>query len=86
METTILSVLFKYQQSVTLAGLLYLRVREPDRERPIRMPLFLPIIVFIFCIIILVVIIYNDTSSTLFLIVGVVTGTIFYMVMMRAQR
>jgi len=73
-------------KSVTMAGLLYLRVREPDRTRPIRMPLFLPIIVFVFCIIILVVIIYNDTSSTLFLIVGVVSGAIFYMVMMRAQR
>ena len=73
-------------QSVTLAGLIYLRVRDPDRPRPIRMPLFLSVIVFLFCIVILVVIIYNDSSTTLFLIVGVVSGTIFYVVMMRAQR
>jgi len=72
-------------KSVTLAGLLYLRWREPDRERPIKMPLLLPIIVFIFCIVILVVILYNDASSTLFLIVGVVSGTIFYCVMKKAK-
>jgi len=73
-------------KSVTLAALLYLRFKEPNRERPIRMPLILSILVFLFCVVILVVIIYNDTSSTLFLIVGVVSGTIFYVVMMRAQR
>lgn len=71
---------------VTLAGLLYLRWREPDRERPIKMPIILSILVFIFCIVILVVIIYNDTSSTLFLIIGVVSGTVFYIVMSKAQR
>ena len=73
-------------QSVTLAGLIYLRWKEPDRERPIKMPIILPILVFLFCIIILVVIIYNDTSSTLFLIVGVVSGTMFYCVMTKANK
>lgn len=73
-------------KSVTLAGLIYLRWKEPDRERPIKMPIILPILVFLFCIIILVVIIYNDTSSTLFLIVGVVSGTMFYCVMTKANK
>jgi len=70
---------------VTLLGLVVLRVRDPDRPRPICMPLILPAASCLFCLFILLVIIYNDVDTTIFLLIGVVSGSLFYVLMRKAQ-
>jgi len=71
---------------ITLLGLVYFRYKEPDRFRPIRMPIVLPILMTIYCLLIVFVILYNDLDAVMFLLCGVITGAPIYIVMINMSR
>ena len=49
---------------VSVAGLLYLRWKEPDLPRPIRVPLFLPIIFLACCVFLVLVPVITNPLET----------------------
>jgi len=71
---------------ITLLGLVYLRYKDPERFRPIRMPIVLPILMTIYCLLIVGVILYNDLDAVIFLLCGVATGTPIYVVMSNVEK
>ncbi|KAK3578466.1 hypothetical protein CHS0354_038556 [Potamilus streckersoni] len=65
---------------MSIAGLVFLRYKEPDRERPIKFPLIIPIIFLIAVAFLLVVPLYADTKNTGMGLLFVATGLPVYFI------
>jgi len=67
----------------TLCGLLYLRVKRPDMERPIKAPIALPVVMLIYVIMLIILTVYQKFMDSVIGVAIMATGLPIYFIFVK---